>query len=177
MAEASSLRCACVGSLASFDQRFHGLGTVRSCVAAPVVRGFASLESDACGVGHLNNGALVLRLLYNDVNFALAQSTFKQLQHVDFLHEGLLGHGVFSGITGGGGLWTNQQINVAAFLGVVHARAEQPHCRALAKCDSGGLAYGLNLVGVESHRVAGRVFVFIGVRSRLLQRSVKRTDG
>ena len=137
-----------------------------SCAAAPVVRGFDSLESDACAVGHLNNGALVLWVLYNDVNLALAQSTLKQLQHVDFLHEGLLGLGVVGGICGVdglcgmpgcGGLWANQQVNVAAFFGVVHTRAEQPHCRALTKCGSGGLAYGLNLVGAEAHGVAAYV--------------------
>ncbi len=131
-----------------------------SWAAAPVVRDFVSLESDACGVGHFNNGSLVLWVLYNDVNFALAQSLLKQGQHFDFLHESLLWLGGVGGVCGGGGLcgvpvcgglWANQQVNVAAFFGVVHTRAKQPHCRALAKCGSGGLAYGLNLVGTEAH--------------------------
>jgi hypothetical protein len=108
-----------------------------SWAAAPVVRDFVSLESDACGVGHFNNGSLVLWVLYNDVNFALAQSLLKQGQHFDFLHEGLLWLGGVGGVCGGGGLCgvsvcgglrANQQVNVAAFFGFVHTRSKQPHC-------------------------------------------------
>jgi hypothetical protein len=48
---------------------------------------------------------------------------------------------------------TDQQVNVAAFFGVIHGRAEHPYSRTLAKCVSGGLAYGLNLVSSEAHEI------------------------
>jgi deoxyribodipyrimidine photolyase-like uncharacterized protein len=38
---------------------------------APFVREFASLEFNACFVGHFNNGAHVLRLLHDKINFSL----------------------------------------------------------------------------------------------------------
>ena len=60
-------------------------------------------------------------------------------------------------MSGGGALWANQQINVAAFFGVIHTRAEQPNRRPFTKCGCGGLAYGLNLVGAEAHVFASRV--------------------
>ena len=99
-------------------------------------------------MGHFNNGARVLSLLYNKVNFSLTQRILQQIQHLDFLHERLLW---LSGICGCADMWAHQQVNVATFFGIIHARTKKPHRCALAECSGCGLANGLNLVGVETH--------------------------
>ncbi len=101
-------------------------------------------------MGHFNNGARVLSLLYNKVNFSLTQRILQQIQHLDFLHERLLW---LSGICGCADMWAHQQVNVATSFGVIHARTKKPHRCALAECSGCGLANGLNLVGVETHAI------------------------
>jgi hypothetical protein len=111
------------------------------------VLGFASLQPDACAVGYVQNGACVVGLLYNQINFALAQHPLKQGEHMDFSGKWL-----------GGGVWrgAHQQVYVAAFFGIIHARPKEPHGRTRAKRGVGGVEYGLDLISVEAHRKRGR---------------------
>ena len=63
-------------------------------------------------MGHFNNGARVLSLLYNKVNFSLTQRILQQIQHLDFLHERLL--------------WLSGIVNVISGFGIMKRSPHWP---------------------------------------------------
>ena len=66
-------------------------------------------------MSHHHNGSGVAGLFNDKINFALAELALQQAEHFDFFGKWLVCRS---------GAGAHQQVNVAAFFAVVHARAK-----------------------------------------------------